>query len=65
MSDVQFLRATGPFVWRYWEKDIMTFVKACSLKTVADNKDRIFEPHFIAPLERLDALYDRAIAASR
>ncbi len=43
----------------------MTFVKACSLKTVADNKDRIFEPHFIAPLERLDALYDRAIAASR
>lgn len=64
ISARQFLRATGPFVWRYWEADIMAFVGACEQKRFADRKGRTVVPYFIEPLHRLEKRYDEAIAST-
>jgi hypothetical protein len=65
ISDRQFLQATGPFVWRYWEADIMAFVKVCKAKTFTDHKQRNVPPYFVEPLARLERRYDKAIESSQ
>lgn len=64
ISAHQFLRATGPFVWRYWEADIMAFVKVCKEQRFSDQKGRPVDPYFIEPLQKLEQRYDRAIKAT-
>jgi hypothetical protein len=55
-----FLTATGPFVWKYWEADMMKFVEVCSKLEFRDRKKRVVEPYFVVPLRNLANRYERS-----
>ena len=59
-----FLQATGPFVWKYWEEDLIKFADACEQFRFLDRHGNAIAPYFVKPLNDLDARFARAIKAA-